>query len=475
MKRIAALFLGLLLAIPVFAIEIPAPAPVKSVDWLPASTIRIGQGINAAYRVVTQNGQTIEIWLHTDCQTRQKTQLFTNLLSGKGLRVYRMDMINRYAPGTVFEPDADSLLMSKPELNLCNQNIPDSKWVGISAWEQPGEKLFVDINNSQREGAMLKVRLGTDYDKIHYDEKYDAPYSVKIQDVMFNCEKAESMAFTAFSLDNQGFVSDSAFAKDATFTALSGNIATVAKEFCAIKDFTHYTGSGTLTWRKKEIADNTALRPDFENNSPSALQRFPLPEAVTNAINKIFSDPQQRAAFHSLRYTQSGPEPDGIGLMARIDAQPDGTTLTIVKSEIVNVVFYSQYQRLFNVVDVKKWEMMAEAPWVSKTLDNTIVLPLRQGEVYSSYSQIGNRDEPETEKSLSQTCVVGKEWRNAADLNPKFPGHYLEFICKQDLGDGREASSDYAYFESLRIFIRIGFQRDGQPTRFTFTDVEITD
>lgn len=169
---------------------------------------------------------------------------------------------------------------------------------------------------------------------------------------------------------------------------------------------------------------------------------------MQSVIDKTFSDPQQRPAFRSLSYTQSGPEKDGFGLKARIDVHADGTTLTIMKMAIANAVFYSQYQCLFNVVDLKKWEIMSEAPWVSKTLDNSFMLPLHPGKIYSSYSQIVNRDHPEKDKLLSQTCVAGNEWRNAADINSKFPGRYLEFLCKGDLGDGRESSSDYAYFES---------------------------
>ncbi len=92
--------------------------------------------------------------------------------------------------------------MKKPEFDLCNQNIPESKWVGISTWNQPGKKLFVDVNNSKREGAMLKTHLTIDYDKIYRDEKYGAPYSVKIQNVILNCEKATSLSLMALSLDN---------------------------------------------------------------------------------------------------------------------------------------------------------------------------------------------------------------------------------------------------------------------------------
>jgi hypothetical protein len=131
------------------------------------------------------------------------------------------------------------------------------------------------------------------------------------------------------------------------------------------------------------------------------------------------------------------------------------------------------YQRLFNIVDVKKWETMSEAPWVSKTLQNDITLPLQPGKTYSSHSLITNQDKPDTGKTLSQTCVAGKEWHSAADIHPSFPGRYLELICKEDLGDGRNASSDYAYFEDLRLFIRIGYQDESGPKRFTYSDVTV--
>lgn len=473
MKRTAALTLGLIFAVPAVAIDMPPPAPVKSIEWLPGTTVRIGQGINAAYRVSTMAGQTSEIWLNTDCQTGNKTVLFINTQPGKGLRVYSIDSIDRYTPGTPFEPDADSLFMTTPKLNLCEQNVPEAKWAGVSSGTQPGETLFIDVNNSVREGKMLKARLATDFDKIYFEEKYGAPYSVKIQDVMLNCEKAEGTALSSFSLDNQGLVTDTATAKDAPFKPLSPDMAAVAKTLCAVSDLSQFKGTGTLTWRNKPMAEAAPVQPDLERNTPAALARFALPAQVTRLIDKTLSDPQQKPAFRSLTFTQSGPEKDGLTQTAKVDTQPDGTVLTITKMSIGNAVFYSQYQRLFNIVDVKKWEIQSEAPWVSKTLENGITLPLKPGETYSSRSQIGNRDKPDTVKTLSQNCVAGKEWHNAANINPNFPGRYLEFICKQDLGDGKEASSDYAYFEDLHAFIRIGFQANGEAKRFTFTDVEV--
>lgn len=474
MKRIAALLFGLTLAAPAAAINMPQPAPVKSIDWLPATTVRIGQGINAAYRIITLAGQTSEIWLHSDCRTQEKTLLFIDAEPGKGLRVYATDSIDRYTPGTPFEPDANSLFMTKPELDLCRQNIAESKWAGITAQSQPDGKLFVDVNNSRREAGMLKVRLATDYARINYDDKYGAPYSVKVQDIMFNCKKDESMILATFSLDNRGVMSDAVFAKNAKFETVPSDRVSVAKELCAIKDFTGYTGNGTLTWREKEQADNKSLKPDFDHNTPEGLQRFAFSATVSDTLNKLYADPRQIPAFRSISYKQTGPENDGMELIAKIDAQPDGTTLTIARMAIANAAFYSQYQRLFNIVDIKKWEIMSDAPWVSNTLDNTIILPLSPGKVYASSSQIENSNKPGQAKLLSQTCIAGKKWHSAADLNANFPGRYLEIICKGDRGDGRETSSDYAYFETLRVFIRIGYQENGQPKRFTFSDVEIS-
>lgn len=474
MKRIAVLCLGLTLAGPAPAIDMPPPPPIKRIDWLPASTLRIGKGINAAYRVTTFTGQISELWLHTNCLTRDKTLLFINAQPGKGLRVYSTDSIDRYAPGTPFEPDADSLFMTTAELDLCQQNIPESRWAGLTPRGQPGDKQFIDLNHSSREGKMIKVRLATDFDKIYVDEKYGAPYSVKIQDMKFDCEKAQSILLRTFLLNNQGVVTDMESAKDATFTALSPAMKGAAKTLCSTRDVTQYEGTGTLTLRDKAVDDTAPVRPDLDHNTPAALQRFKLPAEVSEVITITFSNPQQKPTFHSLRYSQNSPDNAGPELMADVRALPDGTTLSMMKMTIGDAVFYSQYQRLFNIVNVKKWETMSLAPWVNKTLENGIILPLTPGETYRSHSQNENRDKPGKDESYSQTCVAGKEWRNAADINPNFPGRYLEFICKNDFGDGREVSSDYAYFEALRVFIRIGFQSAGQANRFTFTDVVVT-
>lgn len=469
-----ALFLGLTLTAPAFAIDMPPPAPIKIIEWLPDSTLRIGQGINAPYRVFTMAGQMSEIWIHTDCQTQNKTLLFINAQPGKGLRVYSTDSIDRFAPGSPFEPDADSPFMTTPGLDVCQQNVPEAKWAGLSSPAQQGDLQFIDVNNSRRDGKIISARLATDFANVHYDEKYGAPYSMKIQDVILDCETAQSRLLRTFSLDSQDRVTDTQTFKAGAFTALSSEMAGVAKTLCASHDLSHFVGTGPLPVRHKAPADSAPIQPDLDHNTPTALQRFPLPANVVDLIERTFSDTQSKPTFRSLRYTQSGPESKGPGLVARVDAQPDGTTLSIVKMTLGNAVFYSQYQRLFNIVDVRKWETMSEAPWVSTTLTSGITLPLQPGKLISSHSQIANRDKPGQNKSLSQTCEAGKAWQNAADIHPNFPGRYLEFTCKQDLGDGREASGDYAWFESLRVFIRIGYHADGQPKRFTFTDVVVT-
>ncbi len=68
MNILARFALGFCIATPAFASDFPPPVSVQSVDWIPASAIRIGQGINAAYRVTTSTGQASEIWIHADCQ-----------------------------------------------------------------------------------------------------------------------------------------------------------------------------------------------------------------------------------------------------------------------------------------------------------------------------------------------------------------------------------------------------------------------
>ncbi|MGU3525360.1 hypothetical protein ACLBW2_19925 [Enterobacteriaceae bacterium C23F] len=475
MRRIVEFFFGLTLAAPTYAVvNIPQPPPVKSIDWLPASTVRVGQGINAAYRITTQAGKTSEIWLHTNCISQDKLLLFIDVKPGKGPRAYGAESFERYTPGKAFEVGADSLFKTDPELNICKKSIPESKWEGIPSWKQAGEKLYVDTNNSLRDKGLLKTRLAIDYDVIRHDKKYGAPYSVKIQDVIFNCKKSEVMPLATFLLDNEGVVSDTTYINDPIFTPVSSNIIGVEKELCGAKDLTRFKGNGKLVWRAKKVIDDTLVLPDLENNTSDVLHHFPFPEEVTGAIDKIFSDPQQRPNFRSLRYTQSGPENDDIGLMARVDPQPDGTTLSIVKMTIANVAFYSQYQRLFNIVDMKKWEALSDSPWVSNELESTFAVPVRHEENYTSSIRFTNKDKPGSEKLTNQACVVAPEWHKGSDLNPEFPGRYLELICREDRGDGAEASSDYAYLETLRVFIRIGYKDNGKKKRFNFTDVKVT-
>ena len=98
--------------------------------------------------------------------------------------------------------------MAKPELNPCNQSINEAKWVGVSSGEHNGDKQFVDVNNSSREGETVKARLETDYEKIHYEEKFDAPYSVIIRDVILSCNDARGRVVSTFLLDSHGLMTD---------------------------------------------------------------------------------------------------------------------------------------------------------------------------------------------------------------------------------------------------------------------------
>lgn len=467
-ERTVALALGMIFALPALAQN----ASLAKIEWLPGLTVRVGEGINAAYRNTNSTGQSSEMWLHTNCRTGEKMLLFVNTQPLNGFRLYDTNVADRYTPAQSVKPAADSPLMTKPELNICEQNVPEPKWAGLSSTEQGGDKLFIDVNNSLREGKMLKARLATDYDNIHYDEKYGAPYSVKIQDVMLNCANAKSMSINTFLLDNQGRVTDAESSKETTFTKLPLEMVGVEKTLCAISDLPHFKGTGMLIWRNKEVADRAPVKPDLEHNTPVALQRYGLTEKVTNVIGNTFSDPRQKPAFRSISYTQASVK-NKLKVKEKIDAQPDGTTLTVSQMTLGGVVFYSQYQRLFNIVDVKKWNIQTEAPWLSKTLENGITLSLEPGKAYSLRSLMSNKDKPDTEQNLSQTCIAGKEWQNAADIDTNFPGRYLEFVCKNESDNDKEASDDYAYLEDLNTFINIGFKNSAEVRRFIFTDVEV--
>lgn len=468
------LSLGLIVTAPARAIPMPPAPAVTNVEWLPGSTVRMGDTINAIFRVSLASGDANDMWMNIDCRTQQKTLLFMDVQakSRPSLRVYGMNSISRYTPGTPFEPDADSLFATKTELDVCQKNVPEPRWAGLSSADEQADRLYVDVNNSQREERMLKVRLATDYARIYRDEKYAAPYSMKIDEMMLNCETGEGMALNHFALDKQ-FVTDSQTPIAAKFTPLAPPLAKVAKTLCSVKDLHEFTGSGPLAAREKTPAENQLTPPDFPQNEPGPIQRYPLGKQAAERVSQAMAGPDQHPTFTRLTYTQHWADDASETSVTRIDVLPDGSTLALDTLTLGNVTFYSQYQRLFNIVNIREWDSMNAAPLVGQTLDNSFSLPPQPGGEYRWQTLLADGKSAGKEKTKSQLCRAEEEWQSASALSKRFSGRYLELSCTDDRGDGKAMSSDYAWIEDLRVFIRIGYQEDGKKKRFTFSDVTI--
>lgn len=471
MKRLTLLTLGWVLSAPASAQpQLPAVV-IKDVTLVPGNTVRVGNAINALFRISTLGNGTTDLWLNVDCDTGQKTHLFASITppapNRPSVRVYGAGSLARYVPGIPFEPEADSPYSTDPALDVCQQHVSIPKWVALAQADAQGNQPFIDVTNSAREGDRLQVRLATDYARIHQDEKYVAPYSVKITDKVFDCAQNKGQTLNQLALDNQGRITDSQSEANPEFTVLTAEETALAKRLCAVNDIRQLSGNGTLAWREKPMADNLPLRPDFAQNDPAPIQNYPLPQAVADTVRQAVATPQQRPTFKRLSYAQKSPGEDLATFVVQIDILPDGTILMLDKMTLGSVVFYSQHVRLFNIVDVKKWDSLAEKPVISNSLENTFVLPPAAGTEYRwKNSQNDN-------KSTGQQCRSDNAWRSAAAISPHFPGRYLEFTCTDDRGDGRPMSSDYAYLEDLHVFIRIGYHEAGEKKRFAFDDVTL--
>lgn len=471
MKWLTILTVGWGLSAPAFAQPQLPQVVIKDIAWVSSNTVRVGNTINALFRITAQGSGTTDLWLNVDCETGQKTHLFASIYSmvpnRPSVRVYGAGSLNRYVPGLPFEPEADSPYSTNPALDVCQQKIPQPKWVALTEPNTQGDQPFIDVNNSSREGDRLNVRIATDYARIHQDEKYLAPYSMKITDKVFDYTQNKSQILNQFVLDNQGRITDSQSEENPVFTERSAEETTLAKRLCAVNDIRQFSGKGTLEWREKSMAADLPLRPDFAQNDPVPIQRYPLPQTVADSVQQAVATPQQRPTFKRLSYSQKSPGEELASFVVQMDRLPDGTVLTLDKMTLGYVVFYSQSIRLFNIVDVKKWDSLAEKPAISNTLENTFVLPIAAGAEYHwKNSQSDN-------KSTGKQCRADDAWRIATAISPHFPGRYLEFTCTDDRGDGRPMSSDYAYLEDLHVFIRIGYHDAGEKKRFAFDDVTI--
>ena len=447
---------------------------VTQIDWDKDNTVRVGDSINTVYRIAMADGSSNHLWLNVDCNTQTKTLLYMNLQfpGGKKIRAYGGNSFARYIPGIPFEPESDSLLSTDPALDICQQKVPQPRWVALSTVDKAGDSLFIDLKNSYREGNTLNLRLGTDYAQIHREDKYAAPYDFTISQMQVKCGPQQARVMRTFSLNNQ-FVTDNSTTPEAAFTPLTSPLIAPVKTLCTMENLSQFTGNGPRIERQKTAADAPLVIPDFENNDPTALAQYPLPDAINDVIQQTMKKENAAPTFSHLAFTQVWPGNDDSSAVTRIDRLPDGSTLTIDTLMLKGVTFYSQYQRLFNIVNLKEWDSMKNSPLIGQSVETNFSATPVTGTPYRWKTALKDEKEAGNNKVKSQICIAETQWHDASMLNEKFPGRYIELSCTDDRGDGKAMSSDYAWLEDLRIFIRIGYQEEGHKNRFTFKDVTI--
>ena len=439
---------------------------INKIAWQPASAIRVGNNINSLYRIDTTTGQTTDLWLNVDCQSGVKKQLFAEVSSptGKTVRVYGSNAISRYAAGVVIEPDADSLLSTQPDLNVCQQQVVVPEWRALAPADEQGNQMYLDVSRSERSADVLHLRLAKDFALEYHDSTFAAPYAVKVTDWTLHCDTQQATARAEYSLDSAGNVTDYRLAVNSG-TELA---APLKHQLCAIKALRDYQGTGqTLLWQQKPPADHQLILPDLSQNDAAILQPYPLADEVNREVRTALDSPQQQPGFRHLSFSQQQDNAVGGAYRVTVGKLPDGTTLTLETLTLGQVTFNTQSVRLFNLVSLKKWDSLAKQPSIARTLENDFRVPPAAGRKYAWKIQQSDG------KSVGQTCRTGADWKQASTINRSFPGRYLEFNCIDDRGDGQDASSDYAYLERLRIFIRIGYQEQRQKKRFTFEDVVV--
>lgn len=468
MKRFIPLTLALLASVPAWA---RPSVEIKNVELLSDTVVRVGDTINVALRTQLTDNNASETWLNVNCRANKQTLLLfsdfhtVNQTSG---RIYAAGSISRYAPAIPFEADADSLLSTDPALDVCRRQIPEVKWAGLSAPDEKGDRLFIDLNNSQKQGNMLTFRLATDFAQRYHDDKYAAPYEMKVQDIRFNCRDTQGVSVRDFSLDGQGQVTNTRLPTDPATQVLSTENSRLAEKLCAVKDLQHYQGTGSLTVREKTLAEKQLTLPDFSRNDPEPLQHHPLSDEVQKQVTDTLTSPHQRPGFSHLSYTQRWSDDENSYSVYQIDRMADGTTLTLDALTMEGVTFYSQHLRLFNFVDLKSWDSLSPKPLISLALRNYVALPLAERKTFQWFVAWDNN------KFTSTDCRTEDRWHDAAQLSPALSGRYLEVVCQDDRGDGKAMSSDYAWLEDLRVFIRIGYQESGIKKRAKLTNVVVT-
>ncbi|MBM3070449.1 hypothetical protein HV346_11505 [Enterobacter sp. RHBSTW-00994] len=477
MKAVLPIFIALASGLafsPAQASETKPSAPTVTSAYVnPLYFFRQNDRLTYVTMVKFDNGSSVERWNTVDCENKKYYKLYWDLLGKEGdhrARYYGTKGFERYAPAQeTAELGADMIA------KMCDIKIRNSDWVYSEKKNTEGKDIkeassLVDIANIVKINDKLVVRLGYGYEEIGYDPPYDAPFDLKVEYHIYDCKAGKDTVIGATDVDSQGFVTDSligeAMKKRASGFTNSEKVVAALKTLCSMSDPQQYRGEGKYqTHQGKSVAKYSGPNmPDFSNNNPTWINRFPLNAGVEEkgiALIKTWAEPR----FKQLKWTETQAGDKAVNMVA--DVQSNGL---VRRLEDYNM-FTAQRILVANDIQLKGAMSISYSPSITQKLDTTLRFPLSQGQQYHELTESAGQDEGNVSRIERRCRVTGSD--EASKINSAFTGTYWRVECDEFSKEGPEKTVK-AWLNDLRIFLPMDRIYNGKSQHVQITGVHIT-
>lgn len=334
----------------------------------------------------------------------------------------------------------------------------------------PEASSLVDVANVIKVKEKLLVRLGYGYDEIDYDPPYDAPFDLKVEYHVYDCKTDQDTVIGATDVDPHGFVTDSligeAMKKRASDFTNSPAVVKSFKTMCRMDEPQRYTGAGKYqSHPHKAVAKySRPLLPDFRDNNPNWMMKFPMPPEVESkgiALIANWAEPR----FRQLKWSETQADDKPVKIIA--DVQANGL---VRRLEDYNV-FLAQRIMVANDIQLEGAMSISPLPSITQTIETTLRFPLFKGQHYHLLTLTRGQDGEKVTR-IERDCHVVSSG-DAATINAAFTGSYWRVECTQSGSDGPDKSA-IAWLNDLRIFLPLERTYHGVAKPISITDVGIT-
>lgn len=421
----------------------------------PLSVTRIHDRVNYMVSLNFNNGKTAQQWRSVDCKQGKAQLLYKDLLNEEGFtkaRYYGNSYL-RYAPAQ------DDEQMTEEDIRaVCQLPIKDAIWERLSPTDTVGITELVDVNNIQRIGDILSVRMGYDFADIIWEPPYDAPLELKIEHYLYNCKTHQGDAVALMNFDSEGRVTDSLITADIVRRKSDFKINTQKaqrfEQLCQLPAGKSFKAEGHFIPAANKQASTLMgpSMPELSNNNPQWLNKFPLSAAIEHQTQSLIK-PWAIPRFKQIRYT----EVSALGkTKVQLDAQPDGYIRKLEDYGIWTV----QRLTLGNQLQLKFTMSISSSTTLLNTLQTDLRFPLVAGQQYQAQWDSIDSNKKVTASALR--CDVTEEG-DAHSIAPEFSGKYLLVECHAT-NEGQPGSRDkLAWLQDLNVFVPVTQQLGDKP------------